>query len=63
MKITIRLIVSLVLIIALVAIGFSFYQVRAEKTRLTSELERWAGELIAALARLRISETPEQEKV
>ena len=24
---------------------------------------RWAGELIAALARLRISETPEQEKV
>ncbi|MBU1397694.1 MAG: trehalose-6-phosphate synthase [Proteobacteria bacterium] len=24
---------------------------------------RWAGELIATLARLRISETPEQEKV
>ena len=42
MKITIRLIVSLVFIVALVAVGFSSYQVRAEKTRLTSELERRA---------------------
>src|SRR4030043_1810907 len=40
MKITIRLIVSLVFVIALVAIVFSFYQVRAQKARLTSELER-----------------------
>jgi trehalose 6-phosphate synthase len=39
MKITIRLIVSLIFIVALVAIGFSFYQVRAEKMRLTAELE------------------------
>ncbi|PKL52134.1 MAG: trehalose-6-phosphate synthase [Nitrospira bacterium HGW-Nitrospira-1] len=42
MKITIRLIVSLVFIIALVAVGFSSYQVRAEKMRLTAELERRA---------------------
>ncbi|MGQ9571161.1 MAG: alpha,alpha-trehalose-phosphate synthase (UDP-forming) [Thermodesulfovibrionales bacterium] len=40
MKITIRLIVSLLFIIALVATIFSFYQVRAEKVRLTDELER-----------------------
>jgi trehalose 6-phosphate synthase len=40
MKITIRLIVSLLFIIALVAVVFSFYQVRAEKVRLTDELER-----------------------
>lgn len=42
MKITIRLIVSLVFIVALVAVGFSSYQVRAEKMRLTAELERRA---------------------
>ncbi|MCG2813379.1 MAG: hypothetical protein L6245_01730, partial [Thermodesulfovibrionales bacterium] len=42
MKITIRLIVSLVFIVALVAVGFSSYQVRAEKKRLTAELERRA---------------------
>ena len=40
MKITIRLVVSLVLMVALVAAGFSFYQVREEKTRLRSDLER-----------------------
>ncbi|MGB9716742.1 MAG: hypothetical protein ACPL1G_10120, partial [Thermodesulfovibrionales bacterium] len=40
MKITIRLIVSLILVIAVVAIVFSFYQVRSEKERLTDELER-----------------------
>lgn len=42
MKITIRLIVSLLLVVALVAVIFSFYQVRAERIRLTSELERRA---------------------
>lgn len=42
MKITIRLIVSLVFVIALVAVVFSFYQVRAERARLASELERRA---------------------
>jgi len=42
MKITIRLIVSLVFIVGLVAVGFSSYQVRAEKMRLTAELERRA---------------------
>ncbi|MHB1013374.1 MAG: hypothetical protein ACYC37_10785, partial [Desulfobacteria bacterium] len=42
MKITFRLVVSLVLVVALVAIGSSFYQVGEEKTRLTSELERRA---------------------
>ncbi len=40
MKITIRLVVSLVLMVGLVAAGFSFYQVREEKIRLTSDLER-----------------------
>ena len=40
MKITIRLIISLVFVIALVAVVFSFYQVRSEKIRLVSELER-----------------------
>lgn len=40
MKITIRLIVSLIFVVALVAVIFSYYQVRAEKARLTAELER-----------------------
>jgi len=40
LKITLRLVVSLVLVVGLVAVGFSFYQVRTEKIRLTSELER-----------------------
>jgi uncharacterized membrane protein affecting hemolysin expression len=40
MKITIRLIISLLFIIALVAVVFSFYQVRTEEARLTDELER-----------------------
>jgi trehalose 6-phosphate synthase len=40
LKITLRLIVSLVLVVALSAIAFSFYQVREEKTRLRSDLER-----------------------
>jgi alpha,alpha-trehalose-phosphate synthase [UDP-forming] len=40
MKITLRLVVSLVLVVGLVVVGFSFYQVRAERIRLTSELER-----------------------
>jgi len=40
MKITLRLVVSLVLVVGLVAVGFSFYQVRTERIRLTSELER-----------------------
>lgn len=40
MKITLRLVVSLVLVVGLVAAGFSFYQVREEKIRLTSDLER-----------------------
>lgn len=40
MKITIRLIVSLTLVVALVAVGSSFYQVREERIRLASDLER-----------------------
>lgn len=40
MKITIRLIVSLVFVVAAVAVGFSFYQVHREERRLTGELER-----------------------
>ncbi len=40
MKITIRLIVSLVFVVALVAVIFSFYQVRIEHGRLVNDLER-----------------------
>ncbi|MEW6719922.1 MAG: trehalose-6-phosphate synthase [Thermodesulfobacteriota bacterium] len=40
MKITIRLIVSLTLVVALVAVGSSFYQVREERLRLASDQER-----------------------
>jgi trehalose-6-phosphate synthase len=40
MKITIRLIVSLVLVVALAVFAFSLYQVSSEKSRLTGELER-----------------------
>ncbi len=40
MKITLRLVVSLVLVVGLVAVGFSLYQVREERVRLTSDLER-----------------------
>lgn len=40
MKITLRLVVSLVLVVGLVAVGFSFYQVQEERDRLTSDLER-----------------------
>ena len=42
MKITIRLIVSLIFVVALVAVIFSFYQVSSEKDRLIGELERRA---------------------
>lgn len=40
MKITIRLIVSLVLVVALAVFGFSLYQVNSEKNRLAKDLER-----------------------
>ena len=49
MKITIRLIVSLLFVVALVAVIFSYYQVRAERIRLTSELERRANILADSL--------------
>jgi len=48
-KITIRLVVSLVLVVALVAVVFSFYQVREERTRLTSDLERRSSVLAESL--------------
>jgi alpha,alpha-trehalose-phosphate synthase [UDP-forming] len=40
MKITVRLIVSLVFVVALVTAIFSFYQVDKEKSRMTDELQR-----------------------
>ena len=40
MKITVRLIVSLVLVVAAVTAGFSFYQVDKEKSRMADDLER-----------------------
>jgi trehalose-6-phosphate synthase len=49
MKITFRLIVSLVIVVALVAAAFSLYQVREERIRLTSELERRTAVLAESL--------------
>ncbi len=40
MKITLRLIVSLFLVVAAVTVGFSFYQVDKEKSRMADDLER-----------------------
>ena len=40
MKITVRLTVSLILVVAVVVFAFSLYQVSSEKVRLTGELER-----------------------
>lgn len=40
MKITIRLIVSLIVVVAIVAISFSSYQVKTERQRLLMDLER-----------------------
>jgi alpha,alpha-trehalose-phosphate synthase [UDP-forming] len=49
MKITIRLIVSLLIVVALTAVVFSFYQVRSERIRLISEMERRAIVLAESL--------------
>lgn len=49
MKITIRLIVALLIAIALVAVGFSFFQVRSEKSRLEKDMERRAAVLAESL--------------
>jgi alpha,alpha-trehalose-phosphate synthase [UDP-forming] len=52
MRITIRLLVSLLFVVALVAVFFSFYEVRAERIRLTSDLERRAIILAESLQEL-----------
>lgn len=66
MKITVRLVVSLVLVVALVAVAFSLYQVREERIRLTSELERrtivLAESLQESVIPLVTSESPEKLK-
>jgi len=49
MKITIRLVVSLVLVVTLVAGAFAYYQVRDERARLRSELERRSAILAGIL--------------
>lgn len=49
MKITLRLIFFLVSVIALAAVGFSFWQARQEETRLRSELERRASVIADSL--------------
>ena len=43
MRITLRLIFSLVVIVAVVAFSFSFWQARQEEDRLKNELERRAN--------------------
>jgi trehalose 6-phosphate synthase len=64
MKITLRLVVSLVLVVALVAVAFSFYQVQEEKIRLTSDLERrtivLAESLQESVTPLVTSDSPEK---
>ena len=64
MKITFRLVVSLVLVVGLGAVGFSFYQVREERIRLASELERrsivLAESLQESVIPLVTSESPER---
>ena len=66
MKITIRLVVSLVLVVTLVAVGFSFYQVKEEQVRLTSDLERrsivLAESLQESVIPLVASDSPEKLK-
>src|SRR3990172_8769150 len=49
MKITIRLVVSLVLVVTLVAGAFAYYQVRDERARLRSGLERRSAILAGIL--------------
>jgi len=49
MKITIRLIISLVLMVAVVAVGFTFYQVNSEKKTLMSDIERRSAVLAESL--------------
>jgi trehalose 6-phosphate synthase len=49
MKITIRLIVALLIVIALVAVGFSFFQVRSEKGRLEKDMKRRVAVLAESL--------------
>ncbi|HEX2719866.1 MAG TPA: hypothetical protein VHM71_02845, partial [Candidatus Deferrimicrobium sp.] len=67
MKITIRLVVSLVLVLALVAVVFSFYQVREERARLTSDLERrsiiLAESIQESVTPLITSDSPERLKL
>ena len=64
MKITFRLVVSLVLVVALVAVAFSLYQVREERIRLTSDLERrtivLAESLEESVTPLVTSDSPEK---
>jgi len=64
MKITLRLVVSLVLVVGLVAIAFSFNQVRTERIRLTSDLERrstiLAESLQESVTPLVTSDSPEK---
>ncbi|MEK7679935.1 MAG: hypothetical protein AAB356_07065, partial [Deltaproteobacteria bacterium] len=49
MKITIRLIISLVLTVVVVAVGFSLYQVNSEKATLMSDIDRRSAVLAESL--------------
>jgi trehalose-6-phosphate synthase len=49
MKITIRLIIALLFVVALSSVGFSFFQVRSEKGRLEKDMERRASVLAESL--------------
>jgi cell division protein FtsL len=49
MRLTLRLVLSLVLGLALVSLAFTYYQVRADKTQLRKDLDRRAEVLAESL--------------
>jgi trehalose 6-phosphate synthase len=49
MRIGLRLIISLILVLSLVSLGFSYFQVRAEKRRMRDDLERRTADLAESL--------------
>jgi len=68
MKIILRLIISLVAIVAVVAVSFSFWQARQEEVRLKTELERRANILADSLRMsveplLSVESTPYLQKI
>jgi len=49
MKLSIALILSIFIAVGLVAIGFTYYQISTERTKLNSELEKRTGQVVEAI--------------